>query len=141
MVLIIGWLSCATTPDSPPPSGIFELNPDVDCPHESQAGGWEMKARLFEMDDISYLAVYFDPGFRLTREPQVSVKTGFPVFLKQTGKVYYYRLGRVPRTRTVGWISFRTPARNRVGNEFVDNIVTLILERREITDCLRLIRR
>lgn len=130
---------CATAPKGPLPEGLKALNPGADCPREPQAGGWDIKAQLVEVDTVNYLALYFEPGFHLQKEPDVRLRTGFAVFEERDGNTYYYRLGKLPNVKTIGSVSFTTPVRKRAGREFVDERIKLKLERKEDSDCLRII--
>jgi hypothetical protein len=121
---------------SPPlPVELVQLDPWQDCPHESRAGGWQIRAHLLENAGESYLAVVFNPGFVLQRPPMVSIKSGFAVLAEQRENRYYYRLGKLPNSRLIGKFSFNTPDRRNQ----MDEMITLTMERRKNSACVRFI--
>ncbi len=133
---------CAGVQTVPLPESLAALRPDSNCPHESRAGGWDIKAQLLKTPEATYLAMYFDPHYILEHEPEVNLLAGSAVYEGQNEKIYYYRLGTLPKGNFIGTISFRTPMRSRFpGGHLADQIVTLRMERRSSSDCLKLIER
>lgn len=130
---------CAHTPVPEPPAEMFAIDPETACPHESQAGPLDIKAYLYETPDMDYLVLYFNAPKSTLVEPRLKLRASFPVFLKQVGDVYYYRLGKLPKGKNVGEIWYPTYQRSRARGGMVDRLQGVDLERRDGTNCLRVI--
>ena len=131
---------CATTSQTVP-EAMMQIKPDTECSREAQADGWDIKAQLFEQNGENYMALYFNPDFSMTREPDVKLVAGMAVYLGQDGDTYYYRLGKLPAGRTIGTVIFESKTRNRRYGEMMDKDAQLILERREGSDCIKIVAR
>ena len=121
----------------PVPDAVMNLNPALACAKDGQGSIWDLRAQLYETPDNAYLVFYLDTGFTLVQEPDVNLRAGFAVFEFENEHTYTYRLGKLPKSKRIGIVSFPTPVRERVGRETVNKIVRLALERRPGTDCLR----
>jgi hypothetical protein len=138
--ILLALIACATTRNpNPNLDQLFAIRPDQTCERESAAAGWDLRAKLTELKGETYLVLHFDAGFNLVREPSVELKAGFAVLEGQNDHTYVYKVGKLPNGREIAVVSFPTPARQRMGNENVNQIIRLSLERRENQDCLRVI--
>jgi|GEM_PF-6669349 len=126
---------CATTPPVPLPDRVSRIDPSASCECEPQAGTWDVRAQLTEDGERAYLAVYLDSPFDTIREPQIKT-TGIAIYKGKSGKTYFYDLGQITRSRTVGTLFIEDPSKSRVGSEVMYQAFKM--ERREGSDCLRL---
>jgi len=129
------------------PDAMSAINPESECEFEGQAKGWKVKGYLLEKEGISYLALYFDPGFSVDYEPWFDLKTGMAVFIEKKGHIYYYHLGKLTKARKIGRMSFYTKTPETILSHdgsslrMKDRVATMDLERREGTHCIRFIER
>lgn len=130
---------CAHTSVPAPPADLFAIDPETACEHESLAGGLDIKATLYETPDTDYLVLYFNAPKSTIVEPRLKLQASFPVFIKQTGNVYYYRLGKLPKGKKVGEVWYPTWQRARARGGMVDELQGVELERRDGTNCLKVI--
>lgn len=138
MIALFGF-GCAHAPVPEPPAELFAIDPETACPHESLAGGLDIKAVLYETPDTNYLVLYFNAPKSTVVEPRLKLRTGFPVFIRQAGNVYYYRLGKLPKGKKVGEVWYPTHLRARARGGMVDELQGVDLERRDGTNCLKVI--
>ena len=130
---------CAHTRVPAPPAELFSIDPETACPHENQAGSLDIKACLYETPDMDYLVLYFKAPKSSMVEPRLKLQATFPVFIEQAGDVYYYRIGKLPKGKKVGELWYPTYRRARGSSGMVDELQGVDLERREDTNCLRVI--
>ena len=130
------------------PEAVKKLDPETMCPTEGEARGWDIRGYLITADETDYLALYFDPGFTVVREPWIELKAGSAVFVEKEGSTYFYRMGKTFGGKQLGRLSFdtRTPEGGVVpilgpDKKLGDKIITMDMERRGDKPCLRLIER
>ncbi len=128
------------------PEAVKKLDPETMCPAEGEARGWDIRGYLITVDDTDYLALYFDPGFNVRREPWMKLKAGSAVFVEKEGTTYFYRLGKTFGGKQLGRLSFdtRTPEVEPapipgLEKKLSDKVITMDMERRGDSPCLRLI--
>ncbi len=130
---------CAHTRVPAPPVELFSIDPETTCPHESQAGSMNIKAYLYETPDMDYLVLYLEAPKSSMVEPRLQLQATYAVLIKQVENVYYYRLGKLPKGKSVGELWYPTYRRQRASRGMVDEQEGVELERREGTNCLKVI--
>lgn len=134
-ILSIFAISCAITPDVPLPDSVARSNPSLDCPREPQAGIWNIRAEVHQIDGVEYMAVQVTSPFDTIREPILKT-TRIAIYKGHTGDVYFYDLGKISKSRYIGTLFVEDPSKSRVGSELAYE--TFKFERRDDSNCLKI---
>jgi len=138
LTISLGLAGCMQRAYRPMPDALLAVNPATECP-DQYAGGWDVRAKLIENDERSYIAVYLGIEYTLTRHPEIDLNTGYAVYKARVGDTYFYDVGKLPDHREIGTFMFESVNassgwfdRNRY------NTIFIRMERQRDTDCLEL---
>ncbi len=131
------WAGDAGHPPEKVPEEILNIHPELDCAIWGQAGGYDLRGEICKSADESYLILYVHPEIKLDREPNIDIHTGFAIYAGKLDQRYFYRLGKLPKFKDIGSISFPAPAVNKEGPR--DQLEAFDMERITDSHCLKLI--